>query len=84
MSFPIQVDEPREVAVRLLERGIDSTRGYMDDCSTLPIFHGKTAGECPNAGHVSRHILHIPVHPNLREKELLHLVESVRRACQSK
>ena len=84
MSFPIQVDDPTAVAARLLERGVDSTRGYMADCSTLEIFQGKVTGDCPNAGHVSRHILHIPVHPNLKEKDLLHLVESVRRACQSK
>ncbi len=84
MSFPVQVDDPPGVAARLLDWGVDTTRGYMSDCSTLEIFRGKVSGECPNAGHVSRHILHIPVHPNLRERDRRHIVEAVRRACSSK
>ncbi len=80
MSFPIRVSDPGAVAKRLLDRGIDSTRGYMSDCSRLPILQGKVTGECPHAAEVERQILHIPVHPNLTRRDLNHVAEAVRQA----
>lgn len=82
MSFPLQVANRREVAQKLLARGVDTSIGYMSDCSTLPIFAGKVAGVCPNAGKVAAEILHIPVHPNLDKPGLAHIAESVRRAIK--
>ncbi len=82
MSFPIQVPNPTAVASRMLDRGIDTTRGYMCDCSTLPLFEGKARGDCPNAGRVERQILHIPVHPNLGPDALRHIVEAARQSVR--
>jgi len=83
MSFPIQVENRDRVAKALMARGVDTTSGFMRDCSTLPLFEGKVEGACPVAKRVEEHILHIPVHPNLDRRALEHLVESVRRAVLS-
>jgi len=80
MSFPIQVAHREKVARHLFKHGIDTSIGYMRNCSSAPIFQGRVEGDCPNASAVEREILHIPVHPNLNQKALTHLVESVRRA----
>ncbi len=80
MSFPIQVDDPVDIGRALLRRGVDTSRGYMRDCSSSPLFSGRSRGVCPRAQEVERTILHIPVHPNLSRRALEHIVESLRRA----
>lgn len=82
MSFPIQVNDVKRVQAHLLAEGVDTARGYMKDCSTLPIFAGKVGGSgtCPNAKKIEEQILHLPVHPNLSRGDLSHLVEAARRA----
>ena len=60
--------------------GVDTTFGYMNDCSDHPLFP-TFRRPCPNAATIKREQLHIPVHPNLDAKDLSHMVESVRSAC---
>lgn len=82
MSFPIQVEDPEAVKAKLLSMGVDTARGYMQDCSNAEIYKGRVGGEgtCPNAAQIHAQILHIPVHPNLSRADLSHIVEAVRRA----
>jgi dTDP-4-amino-4,6-dideoxygalactose transaminase len=54
----------------------------MSDLSDHPLFQAYRR-PCPNAAQAMRELLHIPVHPNLRDGELKHMVESVRRAALS-
>jgi dTDP-4-amino-4,6-dideoxygalactose transaminase len=64
----------------LLKRGVDTTYGYMNDCSDHKLFP-QFRRLCPNAAAVKREQVHIPVHPNLDGKDLTHMVEAVRSAC---
>jgi hypothetical protein len=63
----------------LRKRGVDTTIGYMSDCSSNPIF-AEFAADCPNARAIHAECVHIPVHPNLRSKDLNHMIEAVRAA----
>lgn len=83
MSFPIQVANREAVARSLFQQGVDTSVGYMSCCATLPIYQGRARGTCPQAEHVVRETLHIPVHPNLTRAGLTHVVEAVRRAVRT-
>jgi dTDP-4-amino-4,6-dideoxygalactose transaminase len=63
----------------LRRRGVDTTIGYMSDLSGNPLF-AEYAKDCPNAARIHAECLHIPVHPNLRQKDLDHMIEAVRAA----
>lgn len=80
MSYVVQHPRREALAKALLERGIDTTIGYMTDGSTSPLF-SKWARPCPQATESFRSLLHLPVHPNLRERDLHHLAEAVRLAA---
>ena len=64
----------------LRRRGVDTTIGYMSNCANSPLFPAE-ARDCPNAEQAFSHLLHIPVHPNLREGELRHMAEAIRASC---
>lgn len=80
MSFVVHHDKRDALMKALLRRGVDTTTGYMNDCSDHPLFP-EFRRPCPNAARVKREQVHIPVHPNLDQKDLNHMVESVRSAC---
>ena len=57
--------------------GVDTTVGYMSDLSTSPLFtEFRTA--CPNATRAATECPHIPVHPNLKQSDIDHMIEAVR------
>lgn len=80
MSFVVHHPKRDQLMKALLKRGVDTTTGYMNDCSDHPLFP-EFRRPCPNAAKVKREQLHIPVHPNLDKKDLAHMVEAVRSAC---
>lgn len=82
MSFVVHHANRDGLAKALRKRGVDTTIGYMSDLSDHPLFQAYRR-PCPNATQAMRELLHIPVHPNLRDGELKHMVESVRRAALS-
>ena len=80
MSFVVHHRDRDALAAALRRRGVDTTTGYMNAFGDHPLFPEFKA-DCPNAARAARSLLHIPVHPNLRRKDLDHMVESVRSAC---
>lgn len=79
MSFVVHHSNRDDLAAALRARGVDTTIGYMSDLSDHPLFQ-EYRRPCPNAAVAFRELLHIPVHPNLREKDLKHMAEAVRAA----
>jgi len=79
MSFVVHHPDRDALMVALRDRGVDTTTGYMSDLSDHPLFKAHRR-PCPNATKAMAELLHIPVHPNLSEAEVSHLVESVRAA----
>jgi dTDP-4-amino-4,6-dideoxygalactose transaminase len=80
MSFVVHHRKRDELMTALRKRGVDTTVGYMNDCSDHPLFPDYRR-PCPNAATAKRDQLHIPVHPTLDQKDLAHMVEAVRSAC---
>ncbi|MES2644162.1 MAG: DegT/DnrJ/EryC1/StrS family aminotransferase [Myxococcota bacterium] len=80
MSFVVHHQKRSQLMRALLKRGVDTTFGYMNDCSDHKLFPSFRR-LCPNAAAVKREQVHIPVHPNLDRKDLDHMVEAVRSAC---
>lgn len=80
MSFVVHHAHRDDLMCALRKRGVDTTTGYMNDCSDHPLFP-TFRRPCPNAAEIKRTQLHIPVHPSLDDRDLAHMVEAVRSAC---
>ena len=80
MSFVVHHQNRDAFAKALRSRGVDTTVGYMSDLSDHPLF-AEYKASCPNATYAFTNLLHIPVHPNLSEADVAHLVCSVQEAC---
>ncbi len=80
MSFVVHHSRRDDLCALLRKRGVDTTTGYMNDCSDHPLFP-EFRRPCPNAATIKREQLHIPVHPSLDARDLSHMVEAVRSAC---
>ncbi len=80
MSFVVHHANRNGLMKGLRRRGVDTTIGYMSDCADSELFPDDRS-DCPNAAHAFHNLLHIPVHPNLREGELRHMAEAIRAAC---
>lgn len=80
MSFVVHHDRRDELCAALRARGVDTTVGYMNDMSDHPLFP-QFRDPKPNAARAKAELLHLPVHPNLSERDLDHLCEAVREAC---
>lgn len=80
MSFVVHHPRRDELMKALRRRGVDTTTGYMNDCSDHPLFADfRRPG--PNAARIKAEQLHLPVHPSLDDRDLAHLVEATRSAC---
>ena len=79
MSFVVHHPNRDGLAAALRARGVDTTTGYMNDLSDHPLFSAHRR-PCPNSAKAMAELLHIPVHPNLRQAEVDHMIESVRAA----
>jgi len=79
MSFVVHHDDRDALAIALRKHGVDTTTGYMNDLSDHPLFEAHRR-PCPHSARAMKNLLHIPVHPNLREAEVNHMIESVRAA----
>lgn len=77
-SFVVQTSDRDYLARELLRRGVDTAKGYMSACSSLPIFKDYYT-ECPNATTAVKNMLHLPVYHTLGVKELEHIATSVRQ-----
>lgn len=82
MSFVIHHPRREALMAALRARGVDTTIGYMSDCSDHELFPDFRRS-CPNAAVAIRDQLHIPVHPTLDERDLAHMSEAVRSSVKS-
>jgi dTDP-4-amino-4,6-dideoxygalactose transaminase len=80
MSFVVHHARRDDLMKSLRSRGVDTTVGYMSDLSDHPLFLDWKA-ECPNAHRIRAELLHVPVHPNLTEGDVDHMIASVKAAC---
>lgn len=72
--FPLLTDEPEALFARLKALGVPLTRfGH-------PLWAGMAADTCPNAAMLSRQVLSLPCHQELRATEVDWLIEAVRKA----
>lgn len=81
MSFVIHHPRRDLLMKALLKRGVDTTVGYMNDCSDHPLFP-EFRRPCDNAARIKAEQLHLPVHPRMDERDLKHLAESLRSAVK--
>ena len=81
MSFVVHHSARKELTEELRSRGIDTTTGYMNNLADHPLFQEYKA-DCPNAKKANAELLHIPVHPNLTESDVQHIIQSISEACK--
>lgn len=75
--FPLLVDDPEPVFARLCAAGVPVTRF----ASTL--WPGVDAGSCAASARLSRHVLALPLHQELRAPELAWLAAQAREALSA-
>lgn len=74
--FGIYVPDPQELAAFLRGRGVTATTGDFRDCSRLPQFDG--LADCPNSRRTETHLLRLPSHPTLGERQIDRISDAVR------
>lgn len=72
---------PEVLARRLRRRGIDCTRGFMQDCASLPWLAGKGSA-APNAASAAAEVLHLPVYGSLGGGEIDRIARAVEEECR--
>jgi dTDP-4-amino-4,6-dideoxygalactose transaminase len=78
-TCPVFVRDKERVRRVLLEEGIDSSAGYMDDCSSLELFP-ESRKDCPEAARVKREVLYLPLYADLPPGALAGVARALRRA----
>lgn len=81
MSFVVHHPRRAELMAALRRRGVDTTVGYMSDCSDHVLFPEHRRPQ-PNAAAIIRDQLHLPVHPRMDDKDTRHIAEAVRQAVR--
>jgi len=77
LNYVVQVPRRDEVIARLLARGVDINKGYLESCSGLPAY--REAGRaCPVSDRLVENKLYLPVDPPLSEREMLHIADSLK------
>lgn len=76
ISFAIARERRFDFAQALRRRGVDVAPGYMQACSSMPCLGGKP-GRCPQAERVADRILHLPVYPGLRNRDISRIAAAV-------
>jgi dTDP-4-amino-4,6-dideoxygalactose transaminase len=81
MSFVVHHPKRDALLAALRNRGVDTTVGYMSDCSDHPLFP-EFRNPQPNAARIMREQVHIPVHPRMDDRDTRHIAEAVRQAVR--
>ena len=77
MSFVVHHKDRKSLENSLRDVGIDTTIGYMNNMSDHTLFQ-EYKMDCPNATKANQELLHIPVHPNLSEKDRHYMIQVIR------
>jgi dTDP-4-amino-4,6-dideoxygalactose transaminase len=78
MSFVVHHPRRDAFMAGLRKRGVDTTFGYMSDCSDHPLF-AEFRRPQPNSAVIIRDQVHLPVHPRMDARDTGHIAESVRQ-----
>ncbi|MCX5795286.1 MAG: DegT/DnrJ/EryC1/StrS family aminotransferase [Elusimicrobia bacterium] len=78
-TCPVFVADKERVRRALLRRGIDSSAGYLQDCSALELF-GADRRACPHAARAKREVLYLPLYAELSESDAAYVADGVRKA----
>jgi len=81
MSFVIHHPQRDRLMTALRKRGVDTTVGYMNDCSDHTLFP-EFRRPCANAARIKAEQLHLPVHPRMDDRDLKHLAEALRSSIK--
>lgn len=76
MSFAVRCPDRYRAAARLRRMGVDVSPGYMIDCASVPDLGGRP-GLCPNSQSVHDSILHLPLYPELRPRDIERIVRAI-------
>ncbi len=79
-SCPVFVKNKKKVKKILLTKGIDSSAGYMKDCSRLEMF-SEFMKHCPNASRAEKEILYLPFYTGLDSRKLGYIEAVMREIC---
>ena len=80
MSFVLMVEEPWKVKKALLQKGVDTSPGYLLNNAGLGEFQDY-AVRCKMAERMERMQIHIPVYPGLEKDRLIHIANSIVDVC---
>lgn len=81
-ALRFQNTEQRDaMADYLLNQGIDTAK-YLDDITDVARLHYGYKGDCPNAERLSKTVLLIPIHYNLRNADIEHIARSINEGSQ--
>lgn len=76
--YPLVFEQPEAAFARLVARGVPLTR------FAERLWPGVDAHFCPNSAHLSRHVLALPCHQELRPDELAWIIGQVRQVLQER
>jgi perosamine synthetase len=79
VSFALTRENRYAFARQLRLHGVDAATGYMSDCASIPELGG-TAGSCPHSAYVAETIVHLPLYPDLSERDLSRIAAAVAAA----
>ena len=76
LNFMVCCDSRKDVLRKLLRKGVDTTKGYLKDCSGLSLF-GQPVSFCPEAHALSNRGFYLPVNPFMKRKQVERIAEAV-------
>jgi len=77
LNFFVQVEKREELLMKLLKRGIDSTKGFLLACSHEKWF-SEYFKECPESLNLSRSGIYLPIYPSLSQKDIKYIAEALK------
>lgn len=80
MSFVLMVEDPWKVKKALLQRGVDTSPGYLVNNAAADLFKDYNV-RCKMAEKLEAMQIHIPVYPGLEKDHLIHIAKSIVDVC---
>ena len=79
VSFALRREGRYACGSRLRRRGVDAATGYMSDCASIGELGG-VAGTQSNATRVADSIIHLPLYPDLTNRDIIRIADAVAYA----
>lgn len=76
-SCPVLIKDKYKIRKKLLEKGIDVSTGYLQDCSRLVMFK-EFRRDCPNASRVEKEVIYLPVYPGLKSSATAYIAKMIK------